>query len=297
MEEDFERADRRSSPSFFYIIGDVVYYHGEPREYYPQFYEPYLHYPAPIFAIPGNHDGDPNPRNPESTTLDGFLENFCSPAPVLTPDAGDSTRTAMTLPNPYWVMDGPWIRIIGLYTNVPEGGEVHDLQKEWFCEELKKAPEDKPLILALHHPIYSADSHHGGSLAMEKLLFWAAERSGKWPDLVLTGHVHNYQRFTLSREGRNIPVIVAGAGGYWYLHYMASVLRGIQGPVGIEGREDLVLESFCDDRHGFLRFEVNAADIFCEYLTVPRPHESWRSSPLLWDSFRLDRKTRTLSST
>lgn len=130
MEEDFRRADRSSPPSFFYIIGDVVYYHGEPAEYYPQFYEPYLHYPAPIFAIPGNHDGDPNPRNPESRSLDGFLENFCAPAPVLTPDAGDANRTAMTQPNPYWVLDGPWLRIVGLYTNVPEGGEVREKQKE-----------------------------------------------------------------------------------------------------------------------------------------------------------------------
>lgn len=130
---------------------------------------------------------------------------------------------------------------------------------------------------------------------MERLLFWAAERSGKLPDLILTGHVHNFQRFTLTREGKEIPVLVAGSGGYWYLHSMAPVLRGIQGPVRIEGREDLVLESYCDDRHGFLRLEASATDLLYEYFTVPRPHESWHSAPLLWDRFRLDRQTGRLS--
>ena len=27
-------------------------------DYYAQFYEPYAHYDVPIFAIPGNHDGE-----------------------------------------------------------------------------------------------------------------------------------------------------------------------------------------------------------------------------------------------
>lgn len=45
-------------PSFLYHLGDVVYFYGEASNYYPQFYEPYAFYPVPIFAIPGNHDGD-----------------------------------------------------------------------------------------------------------------------------------------------------------------------------------------------------------------------------------------------
>ncbi len=58
MEKDFTAAagDR---PEFLYLLGDVIYYNGERSQYYPQFYEPYATYPAPILAIPGNHDGDP----------------------------------------------------------------------------------------------------------------------------------------------------------------------------------------------------------------------------------------------
>src|SRR5258708_4102240 len=44
-------------PSFFFHLGDVVYSFGEGRYYYDQFFEPFRNYSAPIFAIPGNHDG------------------------------------------------------------------------------------------------------------------------------------------------------------------------------------------------------------------------------------------------
>jgi predicted phosphodiesterase len=40
-----------------YHLGDVVYSFGEAAYYYDQFYDPFRNYPAPIFAVPGNHDG------------------------------------------------------------------------------------------------------------------------------------------------------------------------------------------------------------------------------------------------
>jgi hypothetical protein len=46
------------APAFCYHLGDVVYYNGEVSEYFAQFYGPYQHYPLPIVAIPGNHDGE-----------------------------------------------------------------------------------------------------------------------------------------------------------------------------------------------------------------------------------------------
>src|SRR5262245_61782952 len=78
-----QREQRRGAdqPLFFYHLGDVVYYNGERRKYEPQFYDPYLKYTAPIFAIAGNHDGAV-PRG--DTPLQGFMENFCSPQPVHT---------------------------------------------------------------------------------------------------------------------------------------------------------------------------------------------------------------------
>ncbi|HXP10069.1 MAG TPA: metallophosphoesterase, partial [Acidobacteriaceae bacterium] len=58
MVSDFTEDDPADVPSFFFHIGDVVYNFGEAQYYYDQFYDPYRDYPAPIIAIPGNHDGE-----------------------------------------------------------------------------------------------------------------------------------------------------------------------------------------------------------------------------------------------
>src|SRR5947209_8541618 len=54
MEKDFKSnsSDPTVNPVFFYTLGDCVYYNGEAADYYDQFYKPYEHYLAPIFAVP-----------------------------------------------------------------------------------------------------------------------------------------------------------------------------------------------------------------------------------------------------
>ena len=42
----------------------------------------------------------------------------------------------------------------------------------------------------------------------------ACKEAGLWPDIVLSGHAHLYQRFTRKVDGREIPYIVAGSGGH-----------------------------------------------------------------------------------
>ena len=73
MEAQFTTDSADSVPSFYYNLGDVIYNNGENSFYNWQFYEPYKYYPAVIFAIPGNHDGDT--RSPEPS-LYGFFQNF-----------------------------------------------------------------------------------------------------------------------------------------------------------------------------------------------------------------------------
>lgn len=46
------------TPHFCYHVGDVIYFTGAHDDYYSQFYEAYEQYTRPIFAIPGNHDGE-----------------------------------------------------------------------------------------------------------------------------------------------------------------------------------------------------------------------------------------------
>src|SRR5271157_4110554 len=147
LESDFSNPDITTHPSFFYHLGDVVYYDGELANYYPEFYEPYLHYPGPIVAIPGNHDGDMDPQTGESS-LEGFVRNFCSQAPIHTLEGKDAPRTTMTQPNVYWTLITPLATIIGLYSNCPEGGQLSQAQIDWFKSELGSAPTDRAVIVA-----------------------------------------------------------------------------------------------------------------------------------------------------
>jgi acid phosphatase type 7 len=292
MESDFQG----SAVQALYHLGDVVYYNGLRSEYFPQFYEPYIQYPAPIVAISGNHDLDPltPPTEPSGA---GFVENFCSSAPHLSPEAQESGRDTMTQPNVYWTLETPYIYIVGMATNVPEGGQVDNDQLQWLDNELSMAPTDRFLAVAMHHPVYSADGHHGGSHYMGTLLDGSVERTGRTPDAVFTGHVHNYQRFTRNWNGRQVPYIVAGAGGYWHLHYMARADDGgsLQVPWQVPG-EDTTLENYVDDRHGFLRLSVTPTTLSGEYVTVPRPQESWRSGPAgVADTFSLDLASHQLT--
>lgn len=286
MGNDFDNPDTTARPLFFYHLGDVVYFYGEASQYYSQFYEPYQQYPAPIFAIPGNHDGDVQTASVAS--LAAFVENFCAPTPRLTKEAGDVPRDAMTEPNVYWTLDTPFATLVGLYTNVPEGGWMDDKQIAWLVSELSSAPQDKALIVSMHHPIYSADVFHTGSQYMANVLDNAIQQTGRWPDLVFAGHVHNYQRYTRAQASRDIPYIVAGAGGYWHLHDMAKDPQGnpLPTPYPVPGT-DATLVSYCADQHGYLLMEATPTTLKGSYYAVP-PAQSASGPATLLDSFTLD---------
>lgn len=292
MEAQFDKANPQQDPAFLYIPGDVVYYYGKRSDYNSQFYEPYKFYPAPIFAIPGNHDGDVDPTdNPKPSSLEAFVRFFCSAKPVLPPEAGDAVRKTMIQPNVYWTLVTPVANIIGLYTNVPSGGVVADDQKKWFINELVTAgkEKDKALIVTLHHPPYSMDHDHGASIPMQQLLDDAFTQSKVFPDMVFTGHVHNYQRFTRAIGSRQVPYIVAGAGGYWFLHNINTGGTVINTPVASPFAH-VTFEKYCEDRHGFLRLHIDmhSRQLTVEFFTVPRIHESWKAPAVLFDHFTLD---------
>jgi acid phosphatase type 7 len=269
MEQDFTvDGDQSRNPSFFYHLGDVVYYAGEVSNYYWEFYEPYRHYPGPIVAIPGNHDGDIDPLAP-APSLAAFVANFCAQAPVHRPEAQDTVRKAMIQPNVYWTLDAELATIIGLYSNCPEGGVLSQPQIDWFGSELAAAPGDKPLILSVHHPLYSAYGSHPGSQPLKSVIETACTSAGRFPDLVLSGHVHNYQRFTGPLGTNEVTCIVAGAGGYnRRLHHLAAQFHNATLPIQIAGSEG-TLEAFSDTLHGYLRIEITENNIHGDYLAVP----------------------------
>jgi len=289
MERDFRHdpTHPENDPAFFYTLGDCVYFNGQASEYFAQFYQPYEHYLAPIVAVPGNHDGD-NVQG--DTSLNAFVRNFCAKKPQVTPEAGESKRDAMTQPNVYWTFVTPMATFLGLYSNVPEQGRITKPQQDWLKSELKKAPANKPLFVTMHHPVFSADDHHSGSGNMKQALDQAIKNSGPQPDIVFAGHVHNSQRFTRVTGGREVPYVVAGAGGYHNLHKVAKVNGQPLIPpltLNVEG-EPITLKSYLDDRHSFIRIEVTDSVVTGKCFGVPRPQESWSAPSKLADTFELD---------
>lgn len=291
MEKSFDPvADASVNPAFLYITGDCVYFNGEIKEYYRQFYEPYEFYPRPIFAVAGNHDGENLGADP-SASLDGFMRNFCAPAPVHREEALDSHRTAMIQPNVHWTLTTPLCNIVGLYSNVPEGGEIKGEQFDWYVNELRALPTDVPLLTALHHPPYSADDHHSGSKHMVDVLDQAAQTAGRAPDMVVAGHVHNYQRLSRAdANGRITPYIVTGAGGYHNLHHVMKVNHQAMIPPVVLDRTNgvVTLHSYLDDHHGFLVMSVTPDRIVGDYYQVPRPQEPFSKGNQLVDHWEYD---------
>lgn len=78
---------------------------------------------------------------------------------------------------------------------------------------IRKAGE-RAVIIACHHPPASIDSRHGGSTGLADDIDTAAREAGFWPDAVLSCHAHLYQRYTRKVDGREIPYVVSGSGGF-----------------------------------------------------------------------------------
>ena len=298
LEADFvePETDANPNPSFLYHLGDVVYYDGEIENYYWEFYEPYLHYPGPIMAIPGNHDGDIDPIDPNnkpSDSLKGFVRNFCAQAVVHLPEADDAPRDAMTQPNVFWTLTTPLATIIGLYTNVPEGGVLGQNQLQWLQQELAGAAKDQALILALHHPLYSAYGHHPGSAHLKSVVEEAAKAAKRTPDLILSGHVHDYQRFNGNINGNTVPTLVVGAGGYnQKLHTLDKKLFQPSGcPYRMSDGPE-TLESFNDQQHGYLVVDITPKKIVGSYIAVDETKSGPPDTPARlgkpYDSFEID---------
>jgi Calcineurin-like phosphoesterase len=226
MATDFNVGAPASSPAFFFHLGDVIYGPNKDVTYRPEFYEPYVHYPGKIIAIPGNHDGEVFPKT-DPTTCKAFQANFCAPSQTVPPIAGTIFRQTMNQPAVYWLLDAPYVQIVGLYSNAAEnpgfisGAIPGQAQKTWLLATLKKLAQQrkngprKALVFATHHPPFSSGGH-SGSTQMLAEIDGICQQAGIMPDLFLSGHAHSYQRYTRQpavHAGLQIPYIVAGTGG------------------------------------------------------------------------------------
>jgi hypothetical protein len=265
-------------PRFCYHVGDVVYFTGAHSDYYAQFYEPYAHYPLPILSIPGNHDGEVDDPSAQ-TSLDGWVDYFMQAHPDVDPVSKDCPRVGLSLPNVYWTLLTEYATFVGLYTNVPEGGSVDSVQQQWFTNEFAEAPKDLPLIAALHHPIYSFDTYHSGSAKMADVLENAIRDTGRVPNLVISGHVHNYQRIEqkIAPDGMT-PFLVCGNGGYHNLHDLGAA-------AGATAPDTGAILKYGAKTYGFMTLTIDQNHISGSTMEVDRD-----GNPSAGDSFKYSSK-------
>ncbi|MFH8775001.1 metallophosphoesterase family protein [Streptomyces sp. NPDC017958] len=228
---------------FAVIASDVIYPVGSADDYATKFFQPYQDYPAPIYAIPGNHDWYED--------LGAFMRVFCADAPPPAPEPtprpltgawwqnllwhrprpGDGQRLAETRklrsapgqqavqPGPYWAIDAGPVRIVGIDTGLL--GTIDAEQGAWL-REVSRGP--KPKILITGSPLYVDGEHHP----------CAIEGGGTVDDIVrdpahhyvaaIGGDIHNYQRYPVDVDGRTIQYVVSGGGGA-FMHATHTIPR------------------------------------------------------------------------
>jgi hypothetical protein len=276
MGKDFSPSAAGDNPAFFLHLGDIIYGHDKELLYRDEFYRPYKDYPGKILAIAGNHDGEIF-RGSDPTALRAFLANFCANTAVIPPIANEVRilRATMTLPGVYWLLNAPFLQLIGLYSNIAEGpGHLEgangdQTQIKWLENTLAKVAQARrtgkrrALLIAVHHPPFS-NGGHSGSPEMLQTIDAACQKAGVAPDAILSGHAHNYQRhtrrITLNRQTLETPYLVAGCGG----HNDSSVDPANGQRIG-DHTFDSSMKGF-----GYLNVKASASQLSIEMREVPR---------------------------
>jgi len=295
---DFEGEPNGETPSFFFHLGDVVYSFGESIYYYDQFFEPFRDYPAPILAIPGNHDGL-SYKGDREPYMAAFLRNFVSPEPTQSPDAGALVRTTVSQPGVYFALEAPFVTILGLYSNIledpgvisSEGGKlpITDEQLDFLKTQLARLKNSgQAIIIAVHHPPFVYGGSHGGSPTLLADLDACCKHAGVWPHAVISGHSHNYQRFSRTINGHEIPYIVCGNSGHNLSQLKTKNATAIRAPQKIN--DTLIFENYDDKNYGYLRVVCDGKMLRVEY------HDAQPDEKTYSDAVTVDLKLHTIEA-
>jgi hypothetical protein len=177
----------------------------------------------------------------------------------------------------FYTFEAPLLRILALYSNTLEDpGVIADdgignSQLDYLKAALGRVKSEGfegALILAHHHPAYTAGSKHGWSEQMLTQIDAICNQTGVWPHAVLSAHAHNYQRFTRQHGQTQIPYIVCGNGGHGLTKLSRVGGTPLRTPQALQvtGHADKVtLENYDDQDYGYLRVVVTASQLRIEY--------------------------------
>ncbi len=221
-------------------------------------------------------------------------------------------------------LTAPFARIIGLYSNTSETSgilantQIGQDQVTFLTQQLQAAlaarqadPQNQnpqALIIAVHHPPFTGSSQHFPSATMLAQIDTCCQQAGIWPDIVLSGHAHLYERYTrtMKADGRQIPFVVAGNGGYYNLSKLKLNAAGQKPKPGQHSEPDgqgntVSLDAYNETDYGFVRLTVSAGAILVESLAISgSPTTTTPGTPIpppsVVDSFSLNLPTHTVGA-
>jgi acid phosphatase type 7 len=181
------------NPAFIVITGDLVV-SGEQKNwsFFDKATQVWREQKIPVLPTFGNHDVRGGPQ-----ALDNYFQRF--------PDVRGSRWYSARAGN---------VLVINLDST---GDGVAGQQLAWLKQQLDSIPSDIEFVLFnLHHPPYtkSHDMPDGGHSARRQeqelaRLLEARQQNTRARFVVITGHVHNYERY----ERAGVHYIVSGGGG------------------------------------------------------------------------------------
>lgn len=248
---------------FALIASDILYPAGDANQYVEKFFIPYRDYPQPIYGVPGNHDW--------LDGLCGFMRHFCgvTPPPSLertvsdtlgigavssrlwrpagkvrqsTLDKaealrGEAQRRGPLQPNMYYCIDTPRLRIVCVDTGIE--GRLDWEQGQWLRAV---SADPRPKLMVTGKPIYGngklsprrvlpKSPNKNEPLGRSDTLLAVATDPAHNYKLVLSGDIHNYQRYDVRLDdGRRLPFLVCGGSGAFMTatHVIPRIdLRGV----------------------------------------------------------------------
>jgi hypothetical protein len=120
--------------------------------------------------------------------------------------------------------------------------------------------------------------------SMGSLLDAASKEAKRHPDLVLSAHASLYVRYRRDQDGRQVPYVVAGTGGYWSLK---KFIRSPEAPAS-----GVKVAAYDGAHHGFLRIMVTKGKIVGEYFTIESDLSRTGDAPVVADRFEVDLATK-----